>query len=187
MAASAKPNQTSPVHRGLFVRERLLCATMPSPPEGVEIKAPDLDPNLTTRERFNQHASDRLCAGCHRLMDPIGLGFEGYDGIGAWRTSENGKPIDVSGELVETDVDGRFTGAVELAKKLAESTDVRDCVVRMWFRFGYGRTEGPQDACTLQRLNNAFTSTGGRIQDLVLALTTTDDFRFRGQPTGGSR
>lgn len=186
LAASAKPNQTSPVHRGLFVRERLLCATMPSPPEGVEIKAPDLDPNLTTRERFNQHASDRSCAGCHRLMDPIGLGFEGYDGIGAWRSSENGKPIDARGELFDTDVDGRFTGAVELSKKLAESTDVRECVVRMWFRFGYGRTEGPEDVCTLQRLNNAFEGRGRRIQDLVLALTTTDFFRFRSPSTGGS-
>jgi Protein of unknown function (DUF1592)/Protein of unknown function (DUF1588)/Protein of unknown function (DUF1587)/Protein of unknown function (DUF1595)/Protein of unknown function (DUF1585) len=177
LAASSKPNQTSPIHRGLFVRERLLCESLPPPPDGIEIKPPDLDPNLTTRQRFDQHASDPACAGCHQLMDPIGLGFENYDGLGSWRTTENGQPIDASGEIVGTDIEGPFRGAVDLAGKLASSADVQDCVVRMWFRFGYGRSETDEDACTLAHLNRAFDASGRRVQDLVLALTQAEAFR----------
>jgi hypothetical protein len=186
LAASAKPNQTSPIHRGLFVRERLLCESLPSPPDGIEIKPPDLDPNLTTRQRFDQHASDPSCAGCHQLMDPIGLGFEAYDGLGVWRATENGQAIDARGEVVGTDVEGPFHGAVELAEKLASSADVRDCVVRMWFRFGYGRGETDEDACALAHLNRAFDGAERSVSDLVLALTKVESFRHHGSAAGVS-
>src|SRR5690606_28192980 len=84
MASLAKADQTDPVHRGKFVREGLLCQGVPPPPPDANVVAPVVTPDATTRERFSQHRADPACAGCHMLMDPIGLGFEHYDALGQW-------------------------------------------------------------------------------------------------------
>jgi hypothetical protein len=180
LAAHAKPNQSSPVHRGKFVRERLLCQPLPPPPAGLAITAPDVDPHATTREAFAEHAADPVCATCHDLMDPIGFGFERYDGIGRHRDTDHGLPIDATGDLADTsDANGPFDGLPELAAKLAASEDVRRCVVTQWFRFGHGRPESEEDRCTLQRLQTVFAASGYRVRDLLVALTQTDAFRYR--------
>jgi hypothetical protein len=179
LSAHAQANQTDPVRRGKFVREQLLCDTLPPPPDDIVIKPPDLDPTLTTRERFAQHSADASCAGCHRMMDPIGLGFENYDALGRWRTTENGKPVSGAGELFATDVDGPFDGAVDLAQRLAGSGQVSDCVATQWFRFGYGRAETPADACSTAALKTAFAASGYNVRELLLALTQTDAFMLR--------
>ena len=75
MLGFAKPNMTSPIHRGVFVREQLLCTALPPPPPDAMVVAPDPDPSLTTREIFEIHTQDAACAGCHALIDPIGLGL----------------------------------------------------------------------------------------------------------------
>jgi hypothetical protein len=179
LTINAHSNQTSPVHRGKLVRERLLCANIPPPPPDVMIKAPEPDPSSTTRERFAQHSAESACKGCHTLMDPIGFGFENYDGMGRYRTSENGVPVDASGELTGTDVDGAFTGVVGLAAKLAQSANVRECYATQWFRFAYGRGENTDDACSLATLKTRFASSGGNIKELLVALTQTDAFLYR--------
>ena len=180
LSVLAKPDQSSPVHRGKFVRERLLCQTLPPPPNDVEIVPPEVEPGVTTRERFRQHREDLACAGCHKMMDPIGLGFEHYDAIGLWRDTDQGLPVDATGEIVASrDADGPFDGAVELAHKLAASDEVRQCVVTQWFRFGYGRAEQDDDQCTLAQLNQAFAGAGYNIKALLVALTQTDAFRYR--------
>lgn len=180
LAINAKPNQSSPVHRGKFVRERLLCQILPPPPNDVVIVAPDVDPNATTREKFAQHSEDPACASCHRLMDPIGFGFEHYDGVGAWRDTDHGFPVDASGEVLGSrDADGPFDGAVELGARLADSDQVRQCVATQWFRFGYGRAEHDDDQCTMKKLQQAFADSGFNIKGLLIALTQTDAFRYR--------
>lgn len=179
LAHHAQPLQTSPVHRGKFIRESLLCQFLEPPPADLVIQPPDLDPNLTTRERFNQHSADRSCSGCHRLMDPVGLAFENFDPVGRFRAEENGKPVDASGELVATDVDGAFVGAVELGTKLAASEEVRTCVTRQWVRFAQGRSETPEDACSLVALGTTFRDSGGNILGLLEALTQTDAFLYK--------
>jgi hypothetical protein len=103
-------------------------------------------------------------------MDPIGLGFENYDGVGLWRTSENGKPIDATGDLLATDVDGKFVGVPALGARLAGSGRVAGCVVTEWFRYAFGRDEADGDACTHQQLQARFAMTGGDLRDLVLGL-----------------
>ncbi len=175
----AKANQTAPVQRGKFVREQLFGAALPPPPPNIMIKPPDLSPTLSTRERFAAHRSEASCAACHQLMDPIGLALENYDGAGRYRTTENGKPIDVSGEIVGTDVAGTFEGAAGLAQKLAASAEVKTFISRSWFRYAYGRTETASDACTLAALDQAFGSSGYKFRDLVVALTRTDAFLYR--------
>jgi hypothetical protein len=113
-------------------------------------------------------------------MDPIGFGFEQFDAAGLWRETENGKAVDARGTLAgTTDADGDFQGALELAGRLAGSADVRRCVVKQLFRWGYGRSEATVDRCTLDELDTAFAAGGARFQTLLLALTQSDAFLYR--------
>ncbi len=180
LATHAHAEQTSPVHRGVFVRQNMLCFILPSPPPDVDDTPPDPDPNATTRERFDEHTADPSCAGCHVLIDPIGFGFENYDAIGAFRSEENGIPVDASGELASTvDIDGTFDGAIELSERLASSTQVQQCVSRQWFRFAFGRMENEADTCSLETMDALFADSGHHIPTLIGALVRTDAFRLR--------
>lgn len=175
----AHTNQTSPVHRGKLVREQLLCDVLAPPPADVMFQLPEPDPSSTARERFSQHSADPACSGCHALMDPIGFGFESFDAVGRYRALENGEPVDASGKLTGTDVNGTFNGVRELAETLATSDDVKSCYSKMWFRFAYGRGETEEDACNLQQLDQAFEQSGGNVKELLVALTQTDAFLYR--------
>jgi hypothetical protein len=188
LSIQAHPDQTSPVKRGLFVRRQLLCDSPPPPPPNVVVQLPKADPSLSTRERFGQHSSDPYCKACHQLMDPIGLGFESYDAAGRYRSTENGKAIDSSGQLIDTvDIDGTFVGAVDLAKRLAGSSQVSDCTVTEWFRYAYGRDEvDGQDACNTAQLRDTFAKSGQNVRELMFALTQTDAFFYRSVPEGES-
>jgi hypothetical protein len=182
LAAYAKPNQSSPVHRGKFVREKLLCEPLPAPPADMAIAPPPLDPHATTRQKFLQHSADPVCAECHQLMDGIGLGFEHYDGIGLYRDLDHGLPVDARGDVTGSrDADGRFDGVPQLAARLAASGEVRDCIVTQWFRYAYGRAESSEDACSLTTLKSTFAAANGRIDRLLAALVQTDAFRYRKQ------
>lgn len=186
LAVNSKPNQSSPIHRGKFVRERLLCQPLPPPPNNVNIQPPEIDPKATTREKFSQHSSDPACTGCHTLMDPIGFGFESYDGIGQFRTTDHGLPVDTTGLLTGTrDSNGAFDGAVELAARLGDSADVRECVATQWFRYGYGHGEEKADACAMNQLQGAFKASGYNVKELLVALTRTDAFRYRNVVVAG--
>ena len=180
LALNAHVDQTSPVHRGKFVRERLLCELISPPPPNVKAVPPPVDPKATTRERFSQHSNDPSCSTCHKLMDPIGFGFESYDAVGQFITKEAGKPIDSSGEVVGSkDADGKFNGAVELADRLATSEEVRACVVTQWFNYGHGRTTTTEDSCTIQQLRTTFASANYDVKALLIGLTQTDAFLYR--------
>ena len=178
LASLAKSNQTDPIHRGKFVRERLLCQTVPAPPVNANITPPAVTPGSTTRERFSQHRADPACAGCHTLMDPIGLGFEHYDALGQWRDLDQNLPIDSTGDVVGSDVSGPFDGAVALTQKLAESQQVKDCLVQTWFRFAHGRTVTEADAGNLTILNAAFAGNAYKLSELMVAVTQTHAFRY---------
>lgn len=177
MSWYAHTTQTSPVHRGKLVRERFLCDTLSPPPKN--FNAPDVDPKATTRQRFSQHDTDPACAGCHKLMDPIGFGFENLDAVGRYRTTENGAPIDASGDLTQSDIDGTFVGANQLADKLASSAEVEKCYANQWFRWTQGRGDTTEDVCTLSQVDQAFADAKGDIKALIVALTQTDAFLYR--------
>ena len=181
MSTNAEEHETSPIKRGRFVREQLLCDILPPPPPGLEVEPPEPDPNKTTRERYAQHREDPSCNGCHSLIDPIGFAFEHYDHLGRWRDDENGLPIDASGEITgprDPDLEQPFDGAIELAHLLADSPQVEACAVRNWFRYAYGRHETVDDVCTLDSLTRAFINGDGSVRDVLLALTQTDAFRY---------
>lgn len=180
MAATSKPNQTSPVHRGVFVRQRLLCTALPPPPPDVAATPPDPDPSLTTRERFAEHTADATCAGCHRLIDGLGFGFEHFDALGRYRATENGRPVDASGEVVSTyDLDGEFDGVGELAERLAVSEQAQRCVAVQTFRFAFGRGENPVDACAIDAMYDAYVDGEYSFQGMLDALVRSDAFRYR--------
>ena len=128
---------------------------------------------------MEQHTKDARCAGCHSQMDPIGFGFENYDGIGKFRDTDQGKPVNASGKVVNTDVDGDFVGGVELAKKLGQSAIVRDCIATQWFRYGIGRADTKDDACSIGTAQAALSSTNGDLMELLVVITQSDTFRFR--------
>lgn len=178
MTINAHTNQTSPVHRGKLVREQFLCFQMPPPPPDVNPVAPQPGDGTTAKERFAQHSNDDGCKACHRLMDPIGFGFENYDSIGRYRTMDSGSPIDATGSVADSDVPA-FQNAVDLVNKMADSEDVQGCYVKQWFRFGYGRGETKADACTVKTLQEGFLDQGGDVRELLVALTQTDAFLYR--------
>jgi hypothetical protein len=179
MTVLGKADRSSPVLRGKFVRERLLCQPISPPPSNIVITPPQLTPGVTTRQMFSMHDKVEPCKSCHTLMDPIGFGLENYDGVGKWRTVDQGQAVDATGTMSASDVDGTFNGAVELAKKLAQSQEVNDCVVTEWFRYAFGRGESADDACTMANLKQSFVAAGFNIQELLVAMTQSDAFRFR--------
>jgi hypothetical protein len=175
---------STPILRGVFLRENLLCDELPPPPD-VDTTLAER-PGLTVRQRLDEIQGHAQCGACHRLINPLGLGFEHFDGIGLHRTHEGAAPIDASGELLERTPAGeelahRFDGAVDLVTKLSRSEMVRSCVVRRWFRFGYGRQDdrAGTDACGLAYLETEFAKADYDLRALTLALTQTDTFLFR--------
>jgi hypothetical protein len=182
MSMLAHSDQSSPIQRGVFVREHILCRPVPAPPPTVDNTPPDPDPNATTRERFAVHTADPSCATCHRLIDPVGFGFEEFDELGRHRAEENGAPIDASGELVHSPdpaLDGPFDGAAELSARLARSSAPLECLSRYWYRFALGRMDGKEDACTTSQVAELVRRSGGRLEELLVALVSTESFRTR--------
>ncbi len=182
LALLAHPEQSSPIKRGVFLRERILCQELPSPPPTVDQTPPDPDPRLTTRERFKEHTEAPTCAECHVKIDGLGFGLENYDHLGRFRAMESGVAIDASGDIAEAidpGIEGPFDGPIELGQRLAQSPQVQACVVTQWYRYTMGRLETADDACSLRQVTDAFAASGGDLRRLLVALTTSDAFRFR--------
>lgn len=189
----SRSNDSSPIHRGKLVREKLLCQPLPPPPPGLVLQPPGLDPTKTARERYAEHSSNAFCHNCHKLMDPIGLAFEHYDGIGRYRANDHGLPIDPSGEIVpndnqalpDSDADGAFADSDELIDLLVSSQDVRRCYALEWFRFAYGEGKTERDgegypSCQAKRFQDVVAATGGTLPEIVHAFTDADWFFARG-------
>jgi hypothetical protein len=181
MASYANPQFSLPIKRGKWVRVRMLCQDLPDPPANVP-PPPAPAPNLSTRERFAMHTDSPACSSCHVLIDGLGFGLENFDGIGKFRTMENGATVDASGRVNESDVDEDYTGGVELAALLAQIGPARDCVPTQWLRYALGREEEDEDTCSRVAVRQAFASSGGDMRELMVALTQTDAFMSYRQP-----
>jgi hypothetical protein len=179
MARHAHPDQSSPVGRGYVVSDKLLCVVPPPPPDDVDADIPKPDPNVSTRERFAMHREKPQCASCHTLMDPLGLPFEIYDGIGRFRTNDGKRAVDATGELRGTDADGPVKDATELAARLSRASQVQYCMARQWFRYAFGRLDLESDKNTIAIAHAAFARAEHKLPELLVALTTTRAFRYR--------
>ena len=126
LARLGTPNSSSPTQRGLFVLRQLICKDVPAPPANVPVINPPTG-NVTTRQRYETQHAVGSCGACHTHMDDIGFGLENFDGIGVYRTKENGMPIDASGYIADLN-HLTFTGPEDLAKKLAAAPEVGQCL-----------------------------------------------------------
>lgn len=182
LAVQAHPDQTAPVLRGKFVYKKLLCRDISPPPAELmdRITVPEVTEDSTARERFSAHSQDAVCAACHQYLDPPGFALENYDALGAYRTMENNKPIDATGQFVGTrDINEPFDGVIEMAALLARSEQVQDCVTRQWMTYALGRGIEQGDTCSVAPVQEAFTKSGGNLADLVVQLTQSEAFLYR--------
>lgn len=177
LAAHATPNGSSPSQRGRALRERLFCQPLPAPPDDViPLVAPGPD-HPTTRARYESHVTDERCASCHVLMDPLGFALEGYDGIGRRRAEEEGVVVDTHGEIVGTrSTDGAIEDGVALAHRVAASADVARCASERAWQLALRRTLSDADACDRASLDAAWQRSGGRLDELFVAIVRSDAF-----------
>ena len=179
LATHAHQILTSPVFRGKLVRTRVICDDLQNPPADAMARTPAFPEGASPRLRSEILRSVQECNGCHQFMDLIGLGFENYDAIGAYRDLyRSGETIDNSGEVLESDL-GAFSGLVDLSQQLATSESVRTCVPKQLFRYMYGRREGQRDVCGLEAATNQFAQSDYDLRELIVGLVLTDTFRFR--------
>jgi hypothetical protein len=178
MATLAHDNRTSFILRGKMVREALFCTPPLTPPADVPAE-PKLDLMASAKARSEAHRKDPACASCHELFDPIGFAFEIYDATGRYRTADAAGPIDARVQLTHTaQLDGKVAAnAVELARLLAGTDEVRDCVARQWMRFGLGRDDAREDEPSLAAAVAAFKD--GRLPGLLVAIARSDAFRYQ--------
>lgn len=166
--------------RGRWIRERLLGGGIPDVPITVDAMLPD-EPSSTLRQRMRVTRQD-YCWTCHKKMDPLGLPFEMYNHAGLYRTTELDRPVDTTGEIIESGdpaLDGKVADAIEMIRKIAESERAHQVFVRHAFRFWMGRNETLNDAPVLQDAYRAYKSSGGSMQALLVSLLTSDAFLYR--------
>lgn len=176
LTMNAHETETSPTLRGKYVRERVLCQDVPPPPDDVDI---DITPNpgeppATLRERLEEHRKNPACAGCHAFIDPPGMLFENFDSVGAWRTEDNGYPIDATGDL-----DGQpLENAGELAAALVDDERVSRCIVTQIYRHTQSRLDEKGEAAAIDELDGLFADSGYRFRELLVAFVKHESFRY---------
>ncbi|MCC6624392.1 MAG: DUF1592 domain-containing protein [Deltaproteobacteria bacterium] len=179
LAVTSKFSQTSPVIRGVWVLEQILCEELPSPPQSVDTTPPPLDPSATTRERWAAHSESEACRPCHEQIDPIGFLFESFDATGRYRTHEGALPIDSHGAVPALGAaGGDLDGVASLAAVVATSERATSCLARQWLRFTLGRLEEVPDAASLAEVARALAD-GESLVDALVALVGTSAFRER--------
>jgi hypothetical protein len=176
LSLMSHPAANSPTYRGRFIREKLLCQTIPAPPPEVSTTLPESPPNVqrTLRQKVEHHMSSPSCAGCHVLMDPMGFSFEGFDATGKAQSLDDGLPIDASGRFEDK---GDFTDATGLMALLREDPRIMSCVTRVVFRQGTGHVDLATEARPLKAVQEAFAASGYRYQTLLIELVASEAFR----------
>lgn len=180
----ASTSAQSPIRRGAFTLEEVLCFDPGDPPPNVDDTPvdggaqPGTNEVLTVREATEARTSGEDCFGCHAVINPLGFAFENYDAIGRWQDDEvvSGLPVDASGRLSGTDVDGEVHGALELSRRLASSAQVHGCFATHWLESALGGALGELDDCARDRVVESFTAEGS-LRELVAAIVLSDSFR----------
>jgi hypothetical protein len=189
LVLTSKPAETSPTARGVFVRNQFLAQEIAPPPPGVNSVLPEIaeDKPMTNRQRLEIHLNSDACAGCHRLIDPIGLGFEQYDAVGAFQEKMQlrfgGRDNPTTKEL-ELDTSAHIQGVEnslfsrpkELGKLLADSQTCQRCLVKQYFRYAFGREETADDQPILEEAFAGFRDSGFRFRELIMAFVTSKLF-----------
>ncbi|MFO0602444.1 MAG: DUF1592 domain-containing protein [Polyangiales bacterium] len=183
LALEAHPVSTSPTLRGRFVRETLLCNDIPMPPVNVNTAIPAPSTQLRTlRQRLAAHVEVASCRGCHSFIDPPGLAFEHFDGIGRFRATDNGAAIDASGTL-----DGRsYRDAGEFAAIVRDHWQLPECIVKRAYRHAWGQVETAAQREETQRLQERFAASGYQLRALMREVALGDNFRRAAPPAAAT-
>lgn len=174
------PDNSSPVQRGVVVRERILCQELPPVPENLDTSLDESGTFVNNRDRYQKHSADPGCRKCHQSMDPIGFAFEEYDAFGRYRQEEGGLPVDASGEL-----DGVVGGPVildgvqSLNDYLARSDEARSCLIEYWSYYAYGRTDWPAHECNHDSIRAEAAQGGYTLKDTLLSIIHAPHFTSR--------
>ncbi len=176
LSLHSHPGRTSPTLRGKALRETVLCQKVPDPPGNVNFNLVQDTKNplyKTVRQRLEAHRTQATCAGCHKLMDPIGLSLENFDSIGTYRAGENGSAIDASG-----DIDGvKFTGAQGLGQAIHDHPATPVCLVNRVYAYAVGRAPTKSESEWLRNdVMKDFTADKYRLRPLLREIATSNVF-----------
>ncbi|MGL4552406.1 MAG: DUF1592 domain-containing protein, partial [Gemmataceae bacterium] len=181
LTVTSYATRTSPVIRGKWVLENLLGTPPPPPPADVpSLTENTVSASLPIRERLAEHRSNPACAGCHRVIDPVGFALEQFDAVGRWRALDDGKPVDAAGALP----DGRpFDGVAGLEQALLDRPElfVRALTEKL-FTFALGRAPEGADGPAIRKVVRDARAGGYRFSSLILGITTSTPFRMRATP-----
>lgn len=169
------PGRSSATLRGKALREVFLCQEVPDPPANVDFAVVQDPSNVsmpTARDRLSAHRTEPSCAGCHKITDPLGLALENFDGLGTYRTLENGTRIDASGSLDGTD----FDTPDGLAQALRTHPETPRCLVEKMYRFAVGRDTQMEERPYMDYLIHTFSANGYRVPDLMRAIALSENF-----------
>jgi hypothetical protein len=195
LSSQADTTEDNPIRRGLAVYENLLCGAVNPPPDVIPPLPSNIEAGTTTRALFASHAvPGSSCAGCHAFFDPPGFAFENYDAVGAYRTTDNGSPVDATGSFVTPggcppgDPCGTsitFKNAVDLVTQLSALPEAQWCAERQWYRYSAGRVETTAELGSLQLAYRAGSATAGfSLRDSLTSLLTSQAFLYRTPSTG---
>ncbi|HTM14915.1 MAG TPA: DUF1592 domain-containing protein [Bryobacteraceae bacterium] len=179
LTVSSYATRTSPVIRGKWVLTNILGSPPPPPPPNVPPlkEAADSGKVLTMRERMAQHRANPACAGCHKLMDPIGFSLENYDAVGRWRTTEGGVPVDAAGSLPDGST---FTGAAGLRQALLRNPELFvTTTAEKLLTYALGRGVEEDDAPAVRGIVRAARADDYRFSSLVLGIVNSTPFQMR--------
>ncbi len=173
LSANAYHNNTSPIHRGVFLSQKVLGHLLKPPPEAVAFKNEDFDPSLTMREKVTELTKKESCMQCHRVINPIGFSLERFDAVGRFRTRDNKKPINtVSDYLTDNDQKVRITSARDLANlAVASKIAHRAFITHLVHHLTKQSTEA-YGSGHLDSLREKFADSGYNIQSLLVEITS---------------
>jgi hypothetical protein len=178
LAVTSYPNRTSPVRRGNWILDTFLGVPVPPPPSNVPaLPEARQDQPTTVRERLMAHRQNPVCGSCHNRIDPLGFALANYDVLGRWRTEENGKPIDATGELPDGTV---VHGPQELKQALLNRKDlfIRN-LTRKMLGYALGRGLTFEDYCTVDDIVLQVERDDYRTQTLIQGIVASVPFRYK--------
>ncbi len=178
LTVTSYATRTSPVIRGKWILENLLGTPPPPPPPNVStLKDNTVSATLSIRDRLAEHRRDPACAGCHKLMDPVGFSLENFDAVGRWRAAEGGRPVDVSGGLPDG---SKFEGVAGLERGLLGRPELFvGTLAEKLLTFALGRGVGPSDAPAVRKIVRDARADGYRPSSLILGIATSTPFQMR--------
>jgi hypothetical protein len=184
LMVTSYPNRTSPVQRGVWVLENIVGAPIPTPPPNVpelEESASHESAPLTLRAQMELHTSRPFCAGCHKIMDPVGFALENFDAVGRWRDKEHGVPVDTIARLV----DGReIDGATGLRTALLTYSDrFVHTVTEKLMTYALGRGLEYYDMPAVRAIVREAEEDDYRFSSILMGIVSSDAFRMRAAET----